>query len=192
MKRVYLCGLIAGLMASPAARADVYAGFDGNHYSPDMKISASPLYPQSAGGMDLHIGDRIGRFAGEIGYGNSTKSSDGVFDNLRLNRLTLDGFFYVPVFGGFNLLLTGGMADTNYGISIPQKNYFEDAKGQQRFNTADIPVAGGNEFDWRAGGGFSFGFDAYELRVLAHYQPLSMGGLADNALSIDVGLNIYF
>ena len=44
----------------------------------------------------------------------------------------------------------------------------------------------------RAGGGFSFGLDEFELRVLARYQPLSMQHQAQSALSLEVGLNMYF
>ena len=190
---VNLGGLLAvSLFAWPgAAGAQPYVGADFNRYSITLKGPDPELFPQSAGGLDLHFGERFGDVAGEIGYGTSTSYGKTVLDNLHLTRLTADGIFYLPVFGGFNLLATGGGAETNYGISSYARTAYQ-VDGKNKSSNADVPLSGGDEFDWRAGTGFSFGLDDFELRVIARYQPLSMQHQAQSALSLDVGLNVYF
>ena len=180
------------LLAVPAAAmAQLYGGLEGDRYSITLKSTASQLYPQATSGEDIHLGYRRRSFAGEIGLGTSSYKSDGNFDNMHLTRATLDGFYYLPIFGGLNLLLTAGGSVINYGISTDVQN-FTTVSGVLHTSNADQTVLHGNEFDWRAGGGFSFGLDEFELRVLGRYQPLSMGNTASNALSIDFGINMYF
>lgn len=190
MKAQILLGIC--LFVTPLApHAQPYAGTDINRYSLTLNNADSELFPQSAGGIDLHLGERFGNLAGEIGYGTSTSYGKTVLDNLHLTRAVVDGFWYLPVFGGLNLLATGGGAQTNYGLSSYALNaYQQDDKN--KIANADMPLSHGNEFNWRAGGGFSFGLDEFELRVLARYQPLSMQHQAQSALSLDVGLNMYF
>src|ERR1700722_3056007 len=190
MKTAAMLGLMLPACLS-AASAAPYIGLDGNRYSLTLSNSSSELVPQSAGGEDFHVGDRFGNLAGEIGYGTSSSYSNVYSDNLHLTRLTADSIFYLPVAGGLNLLLTAGGAETNYGISTYVRNSYQ-VDGEYKTSSGDAPVSGGNELDWRAGGGLSFGLDQFELRVLLRYQPLSMQSQAQNALSLDVGLNFYF
>jgi hypothetical protein len=195
MKQLLVCGTLLHawfFICISQAQAAPYFGFDANNYSISLKDSASDFYPQSVGGLDLHVGDRIGALAGEIGYGTSMMHGNSYADNLRLTLVNMDGLFYLPIAGGLNLLLTAGGSETNYGISSIARNYFQDSQGRQRSNSADVPILGGNEFDWRAGAGFSFGLDEFELRAVARYQPLSMGNVSENAFSVAVGLNMYF
>ncbi len=189
---IIMAGAILAALALPvsSAFAATYIGIDANRYSITLKQTSSELFAQSAGGVDLHFGDRFGIFAGEVGYGTSTYSGTAFTDNLHLTRFTADGILYLPVFGGFNLLVTGGGADTNFGISSYARTQYLDGTTTKTSN-ADVPILGGTEFDWRAGGGFSFGLDEFELRVLARYQPLSMQAQAKNALSVELGLNMY-
>jgi hypothetical protein len=183
--------ILTCLLLPGAAMAEPYIGMDGNRYSLSLKQGASELFPQTAGGLDLHLGDRFGNVAGEIGYGTSTYSGNSFVDNIHLTRLTADGIFYLPIHGGFNFLLTAGGAETNYGVSAYARNDYQVGDKNKSTN-ADVPMLEGNEFDWRAGGGFSFGLDEFELRVLARYQPLSLQNQAQNALSLELGLNMYF
>jgi len=175
----------------PGADAAPYFGLDGNRYSITLKDSDSDFFPQSAGGESLHIGERFGDLAGEIGYGTSKYTGNGNIDNLHLTRLTADGVLYLPVFGTLNVLATAGGSETNYGISSFARNVYQ-VNGQNRSSNADIPVLEGDEFGWRAGAGFSIGLDEFELRALARYQPLSMQHQAQNAISLDFGVNMDF
>ncbi len=174
-----------------AAMAQYYAGLEGDRYSITLKSTASKLYPQSTSGESVHFGYRLRNLAGEIGFGTSSYKSDGNFDNMHLTRANLDGFYYLPIFGGLNILLTAGGSEINYGISTAVKN-FTTTNGVTKASNGDQTVLHGDEFDWRAGGGFSFGLDEFELRMLARYQPLSMANTAANAYSINFGLNFYF
>jgi hypothetical protein len=190
MKAAFLA--IFGLLASTiGASAAVYVGLEGNETAITLKQSDSSLYPQSTGGWGIHLGDRFGRFAGELGYSTSQASGNANIDNLHLTRLTADGIFYVPLVNGFNLLLEGGGAETNYGISTyARKTYLSD-NNTYKTTSADATVLHGNEFDWRAGGGVSFGFESFEVRLMGHYQPLSMAHSASNTIGLDLGVNIY-
>jgi hypothetical protein len=174
-----------------AVDAVPYVGLDANRYSITLKGPDSEFFPQSAGGENLYFGERFGDLAGEAGVGTSQFSNKGGLDNMHLTRLTADGIFYLPVSGGFNILATAGGAGTNYGISTYAQNIYT-VNNINKVTNADVPLSKGNEFDWRAGGGFSFGLDEFELRVLARYQPLSMQHQAQSALSLDFGLNMFF
>jgi len=190
LQAAILSGVI--LLSIPsAALAQFYVGLEGDRYSYSLKSSASQLYPQETSGEDLHVGYRWRNFAGEIGYGTSTYQSDGNFDNMHLTRGSFDGFYYVPIFGGLNLLATAGASEINYGISTDVRNY-TTTSGVTHVSNGDQTVLHGDEFDWRAGGGFSFGLDEFELRILGRYQPISIGNNAQNALSVDFGINVYF
>jgi hypothetical protein len=191
-RRIIKTGLILAALILPASRAAAaaYFGLDADRYSLTLKQqTASELFPQAASGLDLHFGDRFGNLAGEIGYGTSTYYGNAFTDNLHLTRMTADGILYFPIFGGFNILMTAGGAETNYGISSYVKNSYLVGE-KTKYTNADVPVLEGNEFDWRAGAGFSFSLDEFELRVLARYQPLSMQDQAQNALSVSLGLNM--
>ena len=187
-----LFSVFALLASATCACAAPYFGIQGNETAITLKSTDSSLFPQSTGGWGIYLGDRIGRFAGEVGYSTSVATGNANIDNLHLTRLTADGIVYVPIFGGFNFLVTGGGAETNYGISTyARKTYLTDVN-TYKTTSADATVLSGDEFDWRAGGGFSFGFDTFEVRLLAHYQPLSMAKQADNTVGLDLGVNIYF
>src|ERR1700722_19478315 len=85
MKTELILGGLLGLFAWPAAAAaQPYVGADINRYSITLKGPDPELFPQSAGGLDLHLGERFGNLAGEIGYGTSTSYGKTVLDNLHL------------------------------------------------------------------------------------------------------------
>jgi hypothetical protein len=191
MKAV-LFSAVALLASVACANAAPYVGLEGNETAITLKSSDNEFFPQSTGGWGIHVGDRFGRFAGELGYSTSVATGNANIDNLHLTRMTLDGIVYVPIFGGFNFLLTGGGAETNYGISTyARSTYLSTTYDTYKTTSADATIVHGNEFDWRAGGGFSFGFDTFEVRLLAHYQPLSMANQADNTVGLELGVNIY-
>ena len=75
--------------------------------------------------------------AGELGYGTSRGEQDP--DNLRIDMLTADALYYVPIGGFVNWIVTAGGAEMNYGdstatYSVYQKNGDEShvAHGQYR------------------------------------------------------------
>jgi hypothetical protein len=191
MKVAILLGVMLYAGFASAVEAAPYVGLEADRYSITLKSGSSQLYPQSAAGEDLHFGERFGVFAGEIGVGTSTYKGDGVSDNLHLTRATFDGFYYLPVYEGLNFLVTAGGAKTNYGISTYERKTYID-NNVSKITSADQPVLGGSEFDWRGGAGFSFGLEEFELRVLGRYQPLSIAGQAQNAYSVQLGVNFYF
>lgn len=186
-------GLIGGLIggSAGAALAAPYLGFDIDAKSLNLEPSQSQGLPQNGLGVDLHGGYRFDNLAGELGYGYAR--GEVAPNNLRLNQLTLDGLYYVPVGGFLNLVLTAGGADTNYGDSTFTTRQVSRSDGTTKTQRQGITQFGGNEFDWRAGGGLSFNFiDGYEVHFLTRYQPLSLGGRASYALTLNVGMNFYF
>jgi hypothetical protein len=187
MKTVSLCGLLALLCASPAA-ATPYVGFDGNLYSISLKQSVPEFYPQSAGGVDFYLGDRFRNFAAEIGYGTSSSKGNYNSDPMHLTRISIDGLVHIPVFAGINFLLTAGGVEQNYGFSSFSQTTFVSG-GKNHTRDSDITLSHGDEFDWRAGGGFSLEVSPFEVRLLAHYQPLSMNHQSQDALSLNLGIN---
>ena len=102
----FLAGLIflSGLTGASAAP---YIGLDGNFGSLALNASDPVLYQQSATGTSFHLGDRFGLFAGEIGYGSSTATGGVNGDGLHLDQATVDGIFYVPILGNFNVAADG-------------------------------------------------------------------------------------
>lgn len=192
MNRTLIAAAATLFLLSGAAQAAPYVGIDLNANLLNLNQSDSSDYPQTTVGPDFHVGYRLDEFnlAGELGYSTSRGEQDP--DNLRLNMLSLDGLYYVPVGGFVKLILTGGMADMNYGdstatYSVYQKDGFSHQARQG--NT----VFQGDEVDWRAGAGLSFAItDGYELHFITRYQPVSMKGLADYSLSLNFGMNFYF
>jgi hypothetical protein len=189
MKTVSLCGLLVLLCAAPAAAAP-YIGFDGNLYSISLKSSDPELYPQSAGGMDIDAGYRFGVFAAELGYGTSSSAGNYNSDPMHITRISLDGFVYIPVFSGIRFLATAGGVEQNYGFSTFSQTVFESG-GKNHTENTDITLSHGDEFDWRAGGGFSLGLNPFEVRLLARYQPLTMDHQSQGAISLNLGINYY-
>jgi hypothetical protein len=183
-----LSAILIALLPASAAEAAVYAGFDLAADSLNLNSTAPQLFSQSLIGPQIHGGYHWNDFAAELGYGTTRKSEQQT--DLRFNRLTLDGIYYIPVGGFLNLALTGGMSEDNYGASnYTRKSYTED--GIIKDTRVSSTILHGNEFNWRLGGGLSFSFaGGYEFHVLAHYEPVSMNGLANNALSLQTGFNI--
>ncbi|MGH6829112.1 MAG: outer membrane protein [Rhizomicrobium sp.] len=189
LRRAALAGLF---LATPplTALADPYLGFDLDAAALDLAPGDPATYPQSLLGVGAHGGYRFDNFAGELGY--STVRGEMTPDNIRLNQLTLDGLYYVPVGGFLSLLFTGGAADTNYGDSTFTTSTYQ-ANGTTKSVRQGNTVFGGNEFDWRAGAGLSFSLtDGYEVHFITRYQPLSMNRVANYQLSLNVGVNFYF
>ena len=140
----------------------------------------------------MHVGYRFDglNLAGELGYGTSRGKQDP--DILRLNMLSADGLYYVPVGGFLSLILTAGAAEVNYGDSTAGF-FVTQTNGVTKTRRQGDTVFHGDEFDWRAGAGLSFALtDGYEIHFVTRYQPVSMNGLATNALSLDFGMNFYF
>jgi hypothetical protein len=191
MKRhILLAGLFSTLALS-AADAAPYVGANIEVSSVDLNDSASALYPQSVNGFDIHVGDHFGNFAVEIGYEAIGNKLTEINNDLHIDKLTADGISYIPVLGILNILLTGGISETNYGDST--YNFTQVSTTDLKSHRIATTNFNGDEFDWRAGAGFSFLFsNDYDLHIIARYEPISMGDRADYALSIYSGVNIYF
>ena len=188
MTRFLLPAILLALLPASAAQAQIYAGLDLNVDSVNFTDAAPETFSEANIGPAIHAGYHLSDFAVELGYGTTRKSEQNT--DLRFNRLTGDGLFYVPLGGFLNLVLTGGVAEDNYGAStFIKKSYTQD--GTVKDTRASTTLLHGDEFNWRAGGGFSFSFDGgYELHIIGRYQPLSMNGLATNVMSIQTGFNI--
>ena len=186
-KHFLLAGLLAALPVS-AAQAALYAGADFGANSIDLKDNAPNLYPEGALGLGVHIGEHFNSWAVELGY--STNRNNYQQTDLRINRLTGDGILYLPVGGFLNLLATAGMSESNFGASTyTRKPYTQD--GIIKSTRVATTLLNGDAFDWRAGTGLSFSFaNGYEFHVIGRYEPLTMKGLANYALSLDTGINI--
>lgn len=186
-KKILLAALLV-LAPFSAAEAAVYAGADLNFDSVDLKGTAPQTYPQSSIGPGIHLGDRFDFVAIELGYGTTHKEFQQT--NLRFNRLTGDGIGYVPLGGMLNLLVTAGLSETNFGASsFTEKAYSQN--GTTRTTRVSATLLNGSKLDWRGGGGLSFTLgDGYELHVIGRYEPLTMRGLSNYALSVDTGFNI--
>jgi len=188
MTRFLLPAILIALLPASAAQAAVYAGLDLNMDSVNFTDAAPETFSESNIGPEFHAGYHLSDFGVELGYGTTRKNEQNT--DLRFNRLTGDGLFYVPLGSILNLVLTGGITEDNYGAStFTKKGYTQD--GVAKDTRSPIPLLHGDEFNWRAGGGFSFAFGGgYEIHVIGRYEPLSMNGLASNAMSIQTGFNI--
>jgi opacity protein-like surface antigen len=177
---------------SSGAVASPYAGIDLDADLVNLNSADSSLYPQSAVGPQVHVGYRFDglNLAAELGYGSDRGKQDP--DILRLNNLSLDGLYYVPLGGFLSLVLTAGGAEVNYGDSEPIFTVSQINGVNKTFRTGNT-IFHGDEFDWRAGAGVSFALtDGYEIHFLTRYQPVSMGGLSNYSLALDFGMNFYF
>jgi len=191
MKRTLIAAAAALLLPPAAAEAAPYVGVNLNATSLDTNQSNPASFPESTIGPDFHVGYRIDslNLAGELGYGTNRGTQDP--DILRINMLTGDALYYVPIGGFLNGVLTAGMAETNYGMSSPTFHVAMVNGVNKSFRTGNT-IFHGNEFDWRVGGGLSFQLtDTYEVHLLARYQPMSMGELTNYALSLSFGMNFY-
>lgn len=188
MTRFLLPAILIALLPASAAEAAIYAGADLVFDSASFKDSAPELFSEDLIGPQLHAGYHLSDFAVELGYGTTRKAEQQT--DLRFNRLTGDGLFYVPLGGFLNLLLTAGLAQDNYGASTyTHLPYTQD--GIIKEARVSTTVLNGNEFNWRAGGGLSFSFaGGYEFHAIARYEPLTMNGLSDNVISLQTGFNI--
>lgn len=192
MKRTLIAVAAALLLPSGAAQAAPYVGIDLNANLLDLNESTAASYPQSTLGPQFHAGYLLDglNLAGELGY--STSRGEQTPDNLRLNMLTGDALYYVPVGGILNIILTGGMAETNYGDSEATYAVGVEHGETKSFRTGNT-IFGGNEFDWRAGAGLSFRLaDSYEIHLISRYQPISMGDRGNYLFSMNFGVNFYF
>mgnify|MGYP001548770133 CR=1 FL=1 len=188
MKAYFLLAMAFSLLPLSAAQAAIYAGADLAVDSTDLKNSASDLYPESTIGPDVHLGYHENSWAVELGYGTTHKAFQET--ELRFNRLTGDGLVYVPLGGFLNFLVTAGMSETNFGASTFQHKSYQQA-GIDKTTRVATTVLNGDELDWRAGTGLSFSFGGgYEFHVIGRYEPLTMKGLSNYALSMDTGFNI--
>lgn len=188
MTRFLLPAILIALLPTSVANAAIYAGFNLTADSVNFTDAAPSVLSESLIGPEVHLGYHLSDFGVELGYGTTRKSEQDT--DLRFNRLTGDGLFYVPVGGILNLVLTGGVAEDNYGAStFVKKTYTQN--GIVKDTRVGTTLLSGNEFDWRAGGGLSFSFaGGYEIHVIGRYEPLTMGHLANNALSLQTGFNI--
>jgi hypothetical protein len=192
MNRILFAAAAVFFLLPGAAHAAPYLGLDLNANLLNLNPADPSAYPQTAIGPDFHVGYRFDNLnlAGELSYGSSRGQQDP--DNFRMNLLTADGLYYVPIGGFLNLILTAGVADMNYGDSIATFSVFQKNGVDKTVRTGNT-VFQGDEIDWRAGGGLSFILtEGYEVHFITRYQPVSMHGLADYSLSLDVGMNFYF
>jgi len=189
MNRILIAAATALFLLPGAAP---YAGIDLNASLLNLNSSDSSAYPQSTIGPNVHVGYRFDNWnlAGELGYGTSRGEQDP--DNLRLDMLSADALYYVPIGGFLNLVLTAGGAEVNYGDSTATYSVYQKAGFSHTLRTGDT-VFHGDEFDWRAGGGLSFVItEGYEVHFIGRYQPISMQGLSNYSLGLDFGINFYF
>ena len=188
MPRFLLPAILIALLPASVANAGLYAGFNLTADSVNFTDAAPSVFSESLIGPQLHAGYHLSDFGVELGYGTTRKSEQDT--DLRFNRLTADGLLYLPVGGFLNLVMTGGVAQDNYGAStFVKKSYTQN--GDVKDTRIGTTILSGNEFDWRAGGGLSFSFaGGYELHVIGRYEPLTMQHLAHNALSLETGFNI--
>jgi hypothetical protein len=177
---------------SSAAIAAPYVTVYGDASAINFRNPPPAPYPQSLPGLGFALGDRFGMVAGEIGYGEDHIAGNANADAIHLDQMHADGIFYVPLLGGLNLLLTGGGAETNYGVSSYARNPYVD-NGKVKTANGDITVLNGNEFDWRAGTGFSIAFsDAFEFHAVARYEPITMKNNACSLVSFTFGVDANF
>ena len=188
MKRHFLLASLFALLPLSAAQAAVYAGADLAVDSTDLKSSASDLFPESTIGPNVHLGYHLTNWAVELGYGTTHKQFQET--ELRFNRLTGDGLVYVPLGGFLNFLVTAGMSDTNFGASTFQHKSYQQ-NGIDKIARVTTTVLNGDQINWRGGAGLSFSFGGgYEFHVIGRYEPLTMKGLSNYALSMNTGFNI--
>lgn len=187
LKPILLASLFS--LAALPAEAAIYAGVDLGVDSTDLNQSANNLFPQSTIGPSIHIGDHFGGLALELGYGTTRKTEQQT--DQRYDRLSGDGLAYVPLGGFLDLVLTAGLSQTNYGASTYELKSFTNSRGVLREARESITLLHGDQLDWRGGGGFSFAFlNGYEFHVIGRYEPLTMKGLSNYAISLDTGFNI--
>jgi len=192
MKRTLIAAAAALLLPSGAAEAAPYVGVNLNVNTLDVNQANTAAFPQSTIGGDFHGGYRFDNLnlAGELGYG--TSRGEQTPDNLRINMLTGDALYYVPIGGFLNIVLTAGIAEVNYGDSRATYSVVQE-NGQTKSVRTGNTIFHGNEFDWRVGPGFSFALaDGYEVHLITRYQPLSMGERNNYSLSLSFGMNFYF
>ncbi len=192
MKSCLVIAATSMLLWSSGADASPYAGIDLNADLINLNSADSSLYPQSAVGPGVHVGYLFNNLnlAAELGYSSDRGKQDP--DILRLNNLSVDGLYYVPVGGFVSLILTAGAAEVNYGDSEPIFTVSQVNGVTKTFRTGNT-IFHGDEFDWRGGAGVSFALvDGYEIHFITRYQPVSMGGRSDYSLSLDFGMNFYF
>lgn len=190
MTRILTAAVAALFLLPGAAQAAPYAGIDLNANLLNLNSADPSTYPQSTIGPAIHVGYRFDNLAGELGYSTSRGQQDP--DNLRLNMLSADALYYVPVGGFLNLVLTAGGAEVNYGDSTSNSFVYLKGGNTRTYRQGDT-IFHGDEFDWRVGGGLSFNItQGYELHFLGRYQPVSMHGLSDYSAGLDFGMNFYF
>ena len=192
MNRILIAAAAVLFLLPRAAQAAPYVGLDLNANLLNLNQADSSTYPQTTIGPDLHVGYRFDNLnlAGELGYGTSRGSQDP--DNLRIDMLTADALYYVPIGGFVNWIVTAGAADINYGDSTATFSVYQKDEVNHTARTGNT-VFHGDEFDWRVGTGLSFILtQGYEIHFITRYQPVSMHGLSDYSLSLAFGMNFYF
>ena len=192
MNRILIAAAAALFLLPGAAQAAPYVGLDLNANLLNLNQADSSTYPQTTIGPDLHVGYRFDNLnlAGELGYGTSRGEQDP--DNLRIDMLTADALYYVPIGGFVNWIVTAGVADINYGDSTATFSVYQKNDVNRTARTGNT-VFHGDEFDWRVGTGLSFILtQGYEIHFITRYQPISMHGLSDYSLSLAFGMNFYF
>jgi|GEM_PF-5829109 len=192
MNRILIAAAAALFLLPGAAQAAPYVGLDLNANLLNLNQADSSTYPQTTIGPDLHVGYRFDNLnlAGELGYGTSRGEQDP--DNLRIDMLTADALYYVPIGGFVNWIVTAGVADINYGDSTATFSVYQKNDVNRTTRTGNT-VFHGDEFDWRVGTGLSFILtQGYEIHFITRYQPISMHGLSDYSLSLAFGMNFYF
>lgn len=192
MNRVLIAAAAVLFLLPGAAQAAPYVGLDLNANLLNLNQANSSTYPQTTIGPDFHVGYRFNNLnlAGELGYGTSRGEQNP--DNLRLDMLTADALYYVPVGGFVNWIVTAGGAEVNYGDSTATYSVYQKNGFDHTLRTGNT-VFHGDEFDWRVGTGLSFILtDGYEVHFITRYQPVSMHGLSDYSLSLAFGMNFYF
>lgn len=217
MKKL-LCTTAALIALTTTAHAESvvitpYVGFDlqrsDYNYNDDydfgggVSLDGNTLLENGLYGANIHVGARIGKYAGlELGYFR-TKSETrnigatdqiGTINNVpaaagtdfstsvKTQGFVLDGMGYYPVYGDdtVELIGTAGVSWTKAEINLSIPSLSSDTSDE-------------SEFGLRLGGGAQYNFtDKINARGLIRYQTADFESIADNAWIGSVGLNYSF
>lgn len=201
--RSIIVAVAASVFVLGAAQAKdtwyTYVGADYQHASLSYKTANEGYLPSSLSqGANFHIGERFtDYYAVELGYAGGSDRVDGRLaatstdpatnytGKIDVHGPTLDLYGYMPLFKSkLSVFATGGVsyltgkATIEVGSLNGQPFSFESSK---------------SEFGYRVGGGVEWRFiEEFSIRATARYQSADFGGLMNNAIVGQIGVNFYF
>lgn len=197
--------LLAAIFALPVAAAQAadvidwhpYVGADYQYLSASYKsynydgynVSPSTILPSSLStGFALRVGEQFGpNYAAEVSYIQSQQTKSGNLYGVNYNGKitvygpTADVLGFLPLWNG-PISLVG-----TTGVSYLRASVHGDT---------DVDIGGSaakSEFGWRIGGGLEWKpAEHYGIRLITRYQTADFDGLANGAVTANIGLNYYF